>query len=97
MIRKAKREKRDLHFYLNQGLEAPSVEEVAHLKAMIKEERIQGKGEGQGGVAFDLWKANYAQHCFAFHFNPEGCSRERTCAFLHADSQRVDEEAVAFG
>jgi hypothetical protein len=82
MTRKAKREGKPLDFYLRQGLEPPTEEVVRQLKAMCKEE------------AFQQWKVNYAQHCYAFH--TEGsCSRDRTCSFLHTDTKVA--ESVAYG
>lgn len=96
MVRKAKREKRPLDFYLGQGLEAPTYDEIQTLRAMLKTEQERGQAQGKGEV-FGLWKAKFAQHCFAFHFDANGCSRERTCAFLHADSRAVSEEAIAYG
>ena len=85
MVRKAKREGKDLHFYLLQGAEAPTTEEITYLKAMNAEE------------AFFVWKKKFAQHCYAFHFDVGGCTRERTCSFLHADPRYNAEEGVAFG
>jgi tRNA-dihydrouridine synthase 1 len=84
MVRKAKREgKSDPMFYLNSGAENPTLEQLEALRSMTKEE------------AFGVWKERYSQHCFAFHFNEGGCSRDRKCAFLHADA-RIG-EAVAYG
>lgn len=74
MIRKAKREGlSDLLYYLNQGASNPSQEDIAHLKSLPQDQ------------AFEIWKAQYSQHCYAFHFEPSGCVRDRKCAFLHAD------------
>jgi len=84
MIRKAKREgKSDLMYYLNEGAENPTSEELDELKKMSKDE------------AFQIWKKKHSQHCFAFHFEEGGCPRDRKCAFLHADA-RIS-EAVLFG
>lgn len=83
MTRKAKREGKALDFYLMQGLEPPSPEKIEQLKAMSKED------------AFADWKEHHGQHCWAFHFAPEGCTRDRKCAFLHSDTRMV--EAVAYG
>jgi hypothetical protein len=74
MVRKAKREGKALDFYLNQGAGAPSSETIEKLKSLNDKEE-----------AFKLWKTSYSQHCFAFHFDPSKCGRERTCPFLHAD------------
>jgi hypothetical protein len=75
MIRKAKREGlTDLNHYLNIGSQNPTAVELSDLKKLPKEE------------AFEIWKKKYSQHCFAFHFDPAKCARERTCAFLHADA-----------
>jgi hypothetical protein len=83
MMRKAKREGKDTDFYLQQGVEAPTTEDIAQLKSFKAEE------------AFFIWKKQYSQHCYAFHFDAAGCARERTCAFLHADPRYA--EATAFG
>jgi hypothetical protein len=83
MMRKAKREGKPSDFYLSIGAECPSVEELAELRSMTKEK------------AFEVWKSKHSQHCFAFHLDPNGCVRERTCAFLHADASYS--EAVAYG
>ena len=86
MVRKAKREnKNDLHFYLSQGSENPSIEKLTELKKLPKE------------IGFEIWKKNYAQHCYNFHFEVIGCHRDRTCSFLHHDTTFADETAVAYG
>jgi len=74
MMRKAKREGKDLSYYLQQGIENPTIEDLQDMKKMSKED------------AFKKWKEKHHQHCFEFHFNPLGCHRERTCSFLHADA-----------
>lgn len=74
MMRKAKREGKDLSYYLQQGIENPTIEDLQEMKKMSKED------------AFKKWKEKHHQHCFEFHFNPIGCHRERTCSFLHADA-----------
>jgi hypothetical protein len=84
MMRKAKREgKEDAMFYLKQGLDNPTTEELDELQVMTKEAR------------FDIWKSRHSQHCFAFHFETGGCPRDRKCAFLHADASMS--EPVAYG
>ena len=83
MIRKAKREGKPLDYYLTQGSEAPSEENIQELLKLSTENR------------FLLWKEKYAQQCYAFHLSPEGCKRDRTCSFLHSDSKIS--EAVAYG
>ena len=86
MIRKAKRDKKeDLHFYLAQGAENPSIEKLNELKKLPKE------------IGFEIWKNNYSQHCYNFHFEVVGCHRDRTCSFLHHDTSFADENAVAYG
>eukprot|EP01038_Epipyxis_sp_PR26KG_P005647 gene5647-7798_t len=85
MIRKAKREGKDLHYYLKHGSQVPSFDDIARLKSIDKDE------------AFNFWKSNYSQHCYSYHFEEGGCKRDRTCAFLHADTRLVNEEAVAYG
>jgi tRNA-dihydrouridine synthase len=83
MMRKAKREGKDLDFYLQRGAEPPSAEDLLELKQMTKEE------------AFAVWRSRFGQNCFAYHFESGGCTRERTCAFLHVDVSYT--EATAFG
>lgn len=86
MIRKAKREKKEnLHFYLSQGAQNPSIEKLAELKKLPKE------------IGFEIWKNNHSQHCYNFHFEAAGCHRDRTCSFLHHDPSFVDDGAVAYG
>jgi len=83
MVRKAKREGKELDFYLRQGIEPPTEDAIKELKAMTKEK------------AFEVWKAKYPQHCYALHLQEGGCTRDRTCSFLHSDSRVA--EAVAYG
>lgn len=83
MVRKAKREGRALDYYLQLGSDPPSEEVITELKQRAPEE------------AFAQWKQQYVQHCYAYHIQPGGCPRERTCSFLHADSRIA--EAVAYG
>lgn len=86
MIRKAKREnKEDLRFYLSKGAENPSTEKLLELKKLPKE------------VGFEIWKSNYSQHCYNYHFEAIGCHRDRTCSFLHHDPSFVEENAIAYG
>ena len=86
MIRKAKREKKDdLNFYLTQGSENPTSEKLIELKKLPKE------------IGFEIWKNNYSQHCYNFHFEIIGCHRDRTCSFLHHDTTFADDSAVAYG
>lgn len=77
MMRKAKREgKTDLSYYLRQGTQVPTAETVAKLKKMTKEEQLS------------QWKAlDHSQHCLAFHLDPNGCKRDRACAFLHVETK----------
>ena len=74
MIRKAKREGKDLDFYLNIGSENPTAAEISELLKLPSEQ------------AFELWKQRHSQHCFVFHMNSDKCPRERTCSFIHADA-----------
>ena len=78
MVRKAKREMKPLDFYLNIGVELPTSEELSRLKCLTKEESLK------------VWKEKYSQHCYTYHFDPQRCPRERTCAFLHVDIGRSD-------
>lgn len=84
MVRKAKREGReDLNFYLNQGVEPPTIEDIAELKRMSEEGR------------FGIWKERFSQHCYGYHFDSTSCTRDRTCAFLHSDPSLG--ESLSFG
>lgn len=83
MVRKAKREGKELNYYLLRGSENPTQEEVVTLKAMSQEK------------SFAIWKEKHSQHCYEFHFGANGCHRERTCSFLHADVKLS--EAIAYG
>ena len=74
MLRKAKREGKDVEFYLRQGAVVPTAETVQTLRKLDKPEQLQ------------LWKdRNHSQHCLAFHLQGE-CPRGRGCAFLHVAS-----------
>jgi hypothetical protein len=86
MIRKAKREKKeDLNFYLVS--KNPSFIKLKELKCMETDK------------AFDIWKKEYSQHCYNFHFDANGCHRDRTCSFLHFDVlyAETDDTDVAWG
>lgn len=83
MIRKAKREGKNLNFYLEKGAENPTVEELVELKLLPEKEK------------FERWKECHSQHCFAFHFDAHGCPRDRTCSFLHSDANRL--EPLSYG
>jgi hypothetical protein len=73
MKRKAKREGKEVDFYLKQGATPPTRDDIDRLKGM------------ECAEAFAEWKQRYSQHCFAFHFGEKGCERDRTCSFLHAE------------
>jgi tRNA-dihydrouridine synthase 1 len=77
MIRKAKREgKTDLNFYLRVGCIVPTIETIAKLKRLSKQEQLE------------LWKKlDHSQHCLSFHVDPGGCQRDRACAFLHVEAK----------
>jgi tRNA-dihydrouridine synthase 1 len=86
MVRKAKREKKtDLHFYLSQGSENPTIEKLEELKKLPKE------------LCFEIWKSKHSQHCYNYHFEAGGCHRDRTCSFLHHDPSFIEENVVAYG
>lgn len=72
MVRKAKRAGLAADHYLKEGSEVPTAERLRELKALPKD------------AAWAQWKARHGQHCWALHMDG-GCTRERTCAFLHAD------------
>lgn len=78
MKRKAKREGKEPDFFLKQGAEVPTAEELAALKRLPADQ------------CFAQWKERHGQHCHAFHFDPAGCARERTCCFLHMDPSYGD-------
>lgn len=59
--------------FLKQGARAPNAEDMAEMRAMAPPDR------------WARWKSEHGQHCWALHFEPGGCARERTCAFLHAE------------
>jgi tRNA-dihydrouridine synthase 1 len=74
MVRKAKREGKDLEFYLRQGAAVPTSETIQELRTLNKEKQLA------------LWREReHSQHCMAFHL--EGCPRGHTCAFLHSSTQ----------
>lgn len=70
MVRKAKREGRALDFYVKQGLDAPSVADLARLRAIPED-----------AARLEAWNARHRQHCIAFHFKT--CPRGDSCAFIH--------------
>jgi hypothetical protein len=76
MIRKAKREgKADLEHYLRIGAEVPTLATIEKLKSLPRDEQLQ------------IWKQEHSQHCMSFHLDPEGCKRDRACAFLHSHAK----------
>lgn len=83
MVRKSKREGRDINYYLDIGSKVPSENKLTKLRDMDKTE------------AFGVWKRDHSQHCYAHHFDDGGCKRDRTCAFLHCDVAVA--EAVMYG
>ena len=85
VVRKAKREGKDLNYYLSIGADPPTEEDVLRLQTMSKEQ------------SFAEWKEKYSQHCYAFHLLAKsgGCPRDRTCSFLHTDSKIA--EGAAYG
>ena len=70
MIRKAKREGKPLDFYVKQGLDKPSPDDLRKLRS-IKDEKAR----------LSAWNAKHRQHCIAFHLS--SCKRGDSCAFLH--------------
>lgn len=75
MMRKAKREGKDLMHYLRIGADIPTLDDIKALKRILKNSRQE---------ALEAWKTrNHSQHCFAFHL--EECPRGRSCAFLHME------------
>jgi len=75
MLRKAKREGKDSDYYLRQGADVPTVQFITRLKSKPKTEQLI------------LWKKSHSQHCLSYHLEPNGCSRDRKCAFLHLDAK----------
>jgi tRNA-dihydrouridine synthase len=86
MMRKAKREGKELDYYLRIGAELPSIQRLQELRNMTREE------------SFSIWKQLHLQHCYAYHIHHhEGmkkCDRDRTCAFLHMDPSYSDEKEI---
>jgi len=70
MIRKAKREGKALDFYVKQGLDKPSPDDLRKLRS-INDEKAR----------LAAWNAKHRQHCIAFHLS--SCKRGDSCAFLH--------------
>ena len=85
MIRKAKRENKDINYYLINGIELPNENEMIELKTMSKEQ------------SFEIWKNKYSQNCYNYHFLKEKCCREATCGFIHTDISSSYGDAIAFG
>lgn len=73
MMRKAKREGKELHHYLSIGSETPSSQIVRRLRSMKRAD------------ALNIWKKEHGQHCLQFHLDGK-CARERACAFLHVQA-----------
>lgn len=78
MTRKAKREGKPLDFYLKQGRDPPTHDDLVRIKALPQDQQIPA------------WRADFGQHCYAFHCATGGCKREKACAFLHTDISRLD-------
>ena len=89
MIRKAKREGKELDYYLKIGAAIPTVQELQDLRMMSKEE------------SFNIWKNKHSQHCYSYHIynhpDMKKCDRDRSCAFLHSDPTYNNEETQVFG
>jgi len=84
MIRKAKREKRPLDFYIKQGSTPPSAAVIARLV-----------GVADAADRLKQWNAAFKQHCFKHHLGgKEGCPRGDSCAFIH-DHVEDDADLVA--
>lgn len=73
MIRKARREGVDEYKYLDLGSSPPGPLDIQAVIAIPEPQRMS------------WWRERFAQHCFAFHCAKDGCTRERACAFLHAE------------
>ena len=73
MVRKALRAGLPRDHYLSQGAEVPTAEGLRELRAMAP------------AAAWERWTSRHGQHCWAMHMGESGCTRERTCAFLHVD------------
>lgn len=72
MLRKAKREGKDVEYYLRQGAVVPTATTVKELAMLSKEDQLR------------LWKdREHSQHCMLFHLSGGNCHRGRGCAFLH--------------
>ena len=46
---------------------------------------------------FATWKQRHSQHCWEYHFNPQGCHRDRTCSFLHVDANFAEDKSEVYG
>jgi hypothetical protein len=71
--RKAKREGKELQFYVSQGATPPTAGDVAELRSLAEGQRVA------------WWSARFAQHCMVFHAQGR-CARadgEHGCAFIH--------------
>ncbi len=83
MQRKAKREGKPLDFYIQDGLEPPSIDEIKNLKFLISKGQDMKKE----------WTDKFKQHCFAFHLEGK-CPRDRACSFLHYDAKNEGTSAM---
>lgn len=48
-------------------------------------------------AVFATWKQRHSQHCWEYHFNPQGCHRDRTCSFLHVDANFAEDKSEVYG
>jgi tRNA-dihydrouridine synthase 1 len=83
MVRKALRSGLPHGHFLSQGAKVPTWQDLAELKAM------------DPAAAWSQWTSLHGQHCWAMHMDPGGCTRERTCAFLHVDLPKVPMDTSA--
>ena len=83
MVRKALRSGLPHGHFLSQGAKVPTWQDLGELKAM------------DPAAAWSQWTSLHGQHCWAMHMDPGGCTRERTCAFLHVDLPKVPMDTSA--
>eukprot|EP00912_Choanoflagellata_sp_UC4_P002163 UC4_evm2s1370 len=81
MMRKAKREGKPEKFYLEDGSEQPTKEDLDNIKA-IEDPKLR----------ITTWAAKFKQHCYNYHFS--SCVRKTGCAFLHVSVGSKDSKLM---
>lgn len=85
MMRKAKREGKDLHYYLNLGAALPTPQDMVKFRALPREQVLEA------------WKEHHSQHCLSFHLDQHPCERGSACAFLHVNVNQFSEQDEVAG